>query len=142
MLDTRQEIMQFRKGQSAMAYTAFGAHAAEQNGQKGIRFTLYAPNAARINVIGSFNDWKGQAMQRDEDGVWSLFCPNVPFGALYKYQITTQDGRVQDRADPFAFYSEVRPNTASIVWDMEHYIWHDDAWMASRSKNFTRPVNI
>ena len=142
MFDTKLEIAQFRKGQSGMAYAAFGAHASEENGEKGIRFTLYAPNAAYVDVIGSFNDWKGQAMQRNEDGVWSLFCPNVPFGVLYKYRITTQDGRVQDRADPFAFFSELRPNTASVVWDMDHYTWNDSAWMASRTKNFTRPVNI
>ena len=142
MFDTKLEIAQFRKGQSGMAYAAFGAHASEENGEKGIRFTLYAPNAAHVDVIGSFNDWKGEGMQRGEDGVWSLFCPDVPFGALYKYQITTQDGRVQDRADPFAFFSELRPNTASVVWDMDHYTWNDSAWMASRTKNFTRPVNI
>lgn len=142
MFDTKLEIEQFRKGQSGMAYAAFGAHASEENGEKGIRFTLYAPNAARVDVIGSFNDWKGESMTRGEDGVWSLFCPEVPFGALYKYQITTQDGSVQDRADPFAFYSELRPNTASVVWDMDHYTWNDSAWMASRTKNFTRPVNI
>ncbi len=142
MFDTKLETEQFLKGQSGMAYAAFGAHPSLENGQEGIRFTLYAPNAAKIEVIGSFNDWQGWSMQRREDGVWSLFCAGVPLGALYKYKITTQQGSVHDRADPFAFYSELRPNTASIVWDMNRYEWNDSVWMASRSKNFTRPVNI
>ncbi len=142
MFDTKLETEQFLKGQSGMAYAAFGAHPSLENGQEGIRFTLYAPNAAKVEVIGSFNDWQGWSMQRREDGVWSLFCAGVPLGALYKYKITTQQGSVHDRADPFAFYSELRPNTASIVWDMNRYEWNDSVWMASRSKNFTRPVNI
>ncbi len=142
MFDPMLEITQFLKGQSGMAYCAFGAHTSFENGQSGIRFTIYAPNAAKVALIGSFNGWNDWTMQRRDNGVWSLFCADVPLGALYKYRITTAQGSVHDRADPFGFYSELRPNTASIVWDLDQYTWHDEHWMASRSKNFTRPVNI
>jgi 1,4-alpha-glucan branching enzyme len=137
-----QEVQQFLKGQSGTAYRAFGAHPVEMYGKQGIFFSIYAPYAASVDLIGAFNDWNGWNMQRDEYGVWSIFCENIPFGSLYKYRMTTSGGEVFDRADPFAFYSELRPGTASIVWDISPFAWSDSEWMASRSKNYTQPVNI
>lgn len=137
-----QEIREFLKGQSGTAYRAFGAHPVEMYGKQGIHFSIYAPYAASIHLVGTFNDWNGWEMQRDDNGVWSIFCDNIPFGSLYKYRVTTADGAVHDRADPFAFYSELRPGSASVVWNMETYHWDDEDWMAKRSKNYTQPVNI
>ncbi len=138
MFDANLEIKRFLNGQSGMAYHAFGAHPSGD----GILFTIYAPNAARIQLVGDFNDWNGWDMTRDDRGVWSLFSRDVKLGDIYKYRITTQNGEVHDRADPFAFYSELRPDTASVVWDLNGYEWHDSDWMNGRTKNYNRPLNI
>lgn len=137
-----QEIREFLKGQSGTAYRAFGAHPAEMYGKQGTHFSIYAPHASAIHLVGTFNDWQGWEMQRDDNGVWSIFCDNIPYGSLYKYRVTTASGEVHDRADPFAFYSELRPGSASVVWNLDTYVWGDDEWMATRSKNYTQPVNI
>ena len=142
MFDVALEIQRFLTGQSGMAYHAFGAHPSFEDGKNGIRFTIYAPNAAGIDLIGDFNGWTNWRMQRQDNGVWSLFCPDIPFGSYYKYRVTTQRGDVHDRADPFAFYSELRPNTASVIWDMGQYQWNDAEWMSTRTKNYTTPVSI
>lgn len=142
MFDTNLEITRFLNGQSGMAYHAFGAHPCVRDGKHGILFTIYAPNAANIDLIGDFNDWNGWRMQRDPRGIWTLFSPDVELGSLYKYRVTTQRGDVHDRADPFGFYSELRPSSASIVWDINDYTWHDAEWLAQRNKNYSRPLNI
>ena len=138
----KQEIQKFLKGQSGTAYRVFGAHPDYMYGKQGVHFSIYAPNAAAVSLIGQFNDWKGWDMTRDENGVWAIFCDNVPVGSLYKYRITTESGEVYDRADPFAFHSELRPSTASVVWDMDNYIWNDGDWMAARSLNYIKPMSI
>lgn len=138
----KQEIQKFLKGQSGTAYRVFGAHPDYMYGKQGVHFSIYAPNAAAVSLIGQFNDWKGWDMTRDENGVWAIFCDNVPVGSLYKYRITTESGEVYDRADPFAFHSELRPSTASVVWDMDNYVWNDGDWMAARSLNYIKPMSI
>ena len=85
----KQEIQKFLKGQSGTAYRVFGAHPDYMYGKQGVHFSIYAPNAAAVSLVGSFNDWKGWDMTRDENGVWAIFCDNVPVGSLYKYRITT-----------------------------------------------------
>lgn len=138
-------IRQFLTGQSAKAYEVFGAHADHQYGKDGISFRVYAPYASNIELIGDFNNWQGWQMDRRPDGVWTIFCDNIPWGALYKYRTTTPSGEKIDRADPFAFYSELRPNSASRVWDIDHYHWHDGDWLNYRAqdfKNYTRPMSI
>ena len=78
----------------------------------------------------------------DERGTWSLYIKGVKVGDSYKYRITQATGRVVDKMDPYAFYSELRPNTASVVEDLSNDSWEDAEWLKSRSKNFDRPVNI
>lgn len=138
----KQEIQKFLKGQSGTSYRIFGAHPDYMYEKAGIHFAIYAPNAAAVSLVGTFNDWKGWDMTRDENGVWTIFCDNAPVGSLYKYRITTKSGEVHDRADPFAFYSELRPGSASVVWNMDNYVWNDTDWMAERSLNYTKPLNI
>lgn len=138
-------IRQFLTGQSAKAYEIFGAHADHQYGKDGIVFRVYAPYAANMELVGDFNNWEGWQMNRRPDGVWTIFCDNIPWGALYKYRTTTNSGEKIDRADPFAFYSELRPGSASRVWDIDHYYWRDGDWMEYRRqdyKNYTRPMSI
>lgn len=141
-MNLEKEIRRFLSGQSAEAYRVFGAHSAHQFGQDGIEFRVYAPYAANMELVGDFNDWNGWQMDRRADGVWSIFCRDIPQGALYKYRTTTQEGRVIDRADPFAFYSELRPSSASVVYALGGYNWGDSDWMRTRSKNYTRPMSI
>lgn len=132
---------QYLQGSASAAYYALGAHFTHEFDQDGVRFTVHAPHAQRVDVVGTFNGWSGYAMERYAGGIWSIFVRDVPEDALYKYRIYTEDACF-DKADPFAFYSELRPATASIVCRLEGYAWQDGAWMASRDKNFNRPVNI
>lgn len=133
---------EFLLGTSPCAYEYFGAHLSRKPSKDGVRFAVFAPHARSVSVIGSFNGWRGDEMQRDEDGVFTLFAESAKMGDLYKYRIETPQGRLLDKADPFAFYSEVRPNTASVVWDMEDFPFNDGEWMARRNKNYNRPLSI
>ncbi len=135
-------IREFLTGQGAQAYRVFGSHPAHKYDQDGYEFRVFAPYAANMQLIGDFTGWEGWQMERRPDGVWTIFCQGLAPGALYKYRTTTMEGRVIDRADPFAFYSEVRPSSASVIWNIDDYCWNDQAWMEQRSKNFTRPVSI
>ena len=135
----------YYKGNAINAYEFFGAHISEERGKKGVRFTTFAPHAQEIQVIGSFDDWscKGHKMRRSDDkGVWTLFIAGAKEGDMYKYRITQATGRVVDKMDPYAFYSELRPNTASIVTNLEYKKWSDGKWLAERDKNFAKPMNI
>ena len=135
----------YYKGCALDAYKLFGAHLCEERGKKGVRFTVYAPHAQGIQVIGSFDDWscKGHQMRRKDDkGIWSLFVAEAKEGDMYKYRVTQATGRIVDKMDPYAFYSELRPNTASIVTNLDYKKWSDEKWLAQRTKNFDKPVNI
>lgn len=135
-------VEDYLQGASLNAYDFFGAHLTREWDQDGARFSVYAPHASQVSLVGSFNDWQGTDMQRTPEGVWSLFVQGVREMDLYKYRITTADGETYDRADPFAFYSERRPNTASMVFDIDGFPWEDQAWMNSREKNYTKPMNV
>lgn len=140
-----KRIEQYYEGNCLDAYEYFGAHIGEERGKKGVRFTTYAPHAQSIQVIGSFDDWScvGNEMKRmDDKGVWSIFIKDAKAGDMYKYRVTQATGRVVDKMDPYAFYSELRPNTASIVNDVNFKVWSDQKWLAQRNKNFDKPVNI
>lgn len=138
-------VEEYYQGHCLSAYEIFGAHLCTERGKKGVRFTTYAPHAKSIQVIGSFDDWScvGKVMTRSDDkGIWSIFIKDVKEGDMYKYRITQATGRVVDKMDPYAFYSELRPNTASIVKDLNFKVWSDQKWMSTRTKNFDQPVNI
>lgn len=135
----------FHEGHCMHAYELFGAHRMSQEGKQGVRFTVYAPHARNVAVVGSFTNWdqNAHAMERSAyKGVWSAFIENVQEWDCYKYRIETSYGDILYKADPYAFYSETRPNTASKVFDY-HQIHFDDAlWMQQRSKNFDCPMSI
>ncbi len=120
-------------------YRKLGAHITDQYGLRGVCFDLWAPNAERVWVIGSFNDWDETAneMERLEPetmGIYELFIPGVEEGAYYKYLIETKDGKRLYKSDPFAFYAELRPGTASAVFDIDHFKWTDGKWMTARAE--------
>jgi 1,4-alpha-glucan branching enzyme len=120
------------------AYEKLGAHLREMEGVRGVVFAVWAPNARRVSVVGDFNHWDGRRhlmRVRGGSGIWELFLPGLGEGEVYKYEIKSRDnGFLELKADPFAFYSELRPKTASVVHDIHRYTWHDDAWMAERPR--------
>lgn len=136
----------FNHGQNFYAQQALGAHIITLDGTPGVSFVLWAPNAAAVQLVGDFNSWQPDAhpMQSLPDGFWQLFVPHLPADTLYKYRITTADGSVLFKADPFAFAAELRPGTASRVCDIAGYAWQDADWLAARrqSPHFARPMNI
>jgi 1,4-alpha-glucan branching enzyme len=128
-------------------YKTFGAHVMCAEGVPGVRFAVWAPNAECVTVAGDFNDWdiRRHPMRRRNGGVWELFIPEVAERSSYKFHIRSRfAGHQQLKADPYAFYFEVPPKSASVVWDITKYHWNDGAWMEARaSKDWLRsPVSI
>ena len=120
-------------------YRKLGAHPRQQDGADGVCFTLWAPNASRVWVIGTFNQWDEHAHEMicltpETMGIFELFIPGVAEGELYKYVIETKQGERLYKADPYANYAELRPGTASAVADIEHFRWTDDKWMTHRAR--------
>jgi 1,4-alpha-glucan branching enzyme len=135
------------EGTHYRAYEKLGAHLTEREGRRGVHFAVWAPNAKLVSVVGDFNDWNPQAnsMRPSPAGVWEGFVPEIGQGAIYKYHIESRysDYKV-DKADPYGFAAEIRPQTASRVWNLEDYSWRDGSWMASRAKKngLGSPISI
>ena len=129
------------------AYEKLGAHLVERNGQRGVQFAVWAPSARLVSVIGDFNQWNATAnpMEPSSSGVWQTFIPNLRQGEVYKYHIESNFGNYWvDKADPYCFAAEIRPHTASRVWDLDGYTWQDGAWMTERGKRnaLDSPISI
>ena len=130
------DINLFRQGEHFKLYEKLGAHIMTVNGVEGTYFAVWAPNAERVSVIGDFNYWDKNAhpihARWDGSGIWEGFLPGVGKGTVYKYYILSREGHQEfEKADPFAFFCEVPPRTASVVWDLEHS-WKDARWMEDR----------
>lgn len=138
-------IHTFHDGNCLQAYKIFGAHFETHEGKKGVRFTTYAPNARSAQVVGEFNQW-GETpcyMERyNNGGIYTIFVEGVKEFDMYKFRFETPQGDIIDKADPYAYFSELRPGTASKVYNMEGYRWHDSKWVKNRTKNYDRPLNI
>ena len=137
----------FGIGQHFEVYERFGAHLTEKDGMEGVCFSVWAPAAKSVSVVGTFNGWREAAgcMERlGASGIYELFVPGAIEGDLYKYCIHTRTGEVLYKADPYAFESEVRPGNASRVAGIEDYRWQDQEWMTRREKKDyrTEPINI
>jgi 1,4-alpha-glucan branching enzyme len=134
---TEMDIDLFRSGKHARLYQLFGAHTEKLNGVEGTYFALWAPNATRVSVIGNFNAWNDEECpllnRWDSSGIWEGFIPHVKMGEVYKYAIIASDGQRLEKADPFGFFWEHRPNTGTITWD-NSYRWSDRSWMNNREK--------
>jgi 1,4-alpha-glucan branching enzyme len=129
-----EEIYLFNRGELYKSYKKFGAHIIEENGRLGTHFAVWVPEVYAVYVIGDFNDWrpKQNAMfEAERTGVWTLFIPEVLVG-LYKFEIHTKAGQVFLKSDPYAFFSELRPLTASKVYSLEGYKWLDPDWISRR----------
>jgi len=141
---TDYDVYLFRKGEHFRLYRKLGAHLVDG----GAHFAVWAPNASYVSVIGSFNDWDPGANplrpREDGSGIWEGFVEGVRKGDLYKYRILSRyGGYAADKADPFAFFNEVPPATASVVWDLD-YDWKDGEWMRSRKErnSLSSPMSI
>ncbi len=129
----------FYTGKEFEAYRFLGAHACE----KGTLFRTFAPNAEQISVIGEFNNWQETPMKKIHDGnFWECWVENAEKGMLYKYKIYSRAGGVTDHCDPFGYYAELRPNSASIIFDSKEYVFEDEEWMKKRSVSLDKPLNI
>jgi 1,4-alpha-glucan branching enzyme len=140
---TDYDLYLLGQGTHHRSYEKMGAHLVEG----GAHFAVWAPNAESVSIVGDFNEWKpgASSMQlRPQAGVWEAFVPGLDNGAGYKYHIVSRyNGYRVDKADPYAFYSQVRPGTASRIWDLGAYKWQDSQWMNTRHANpITRPMSI
>ena len=132
---TEADAYLFAQGTHYEIYEKMGAHEAEIDGQKGVYFAVWAPNAKYVNVIGSFNNWdifKDNMDRISEGGIFALFIPGAKVGDMYKYVITTSDDRKLYKADPYGNYSQLRPDNASIVTDLSGFKWTDSAWQTEK----------
>ncbi|MGC4096949.1 MAG: 1,4-alpha-glucan branching protein GlgB [Nitrospira sp.] len=144
---TSDDLYLFNEGSLVNLYDKLGAHVGHANGKDGTFFAVWAPDAERVSLIGSFNDWDEGAHQlvpRGHSGIWEGFVPGVGAGTLYKYHIRSRfNGYRVDKTDPLSFYNEIPPKTASIVWDLA-YEWNDADWMKHRVNHnaLTAPMAV
>ena len=141
------DLFLFNEGSHHRLYEKLGAHTLALDGVEGTYFAVWAPNAKQISVIGSFNNWDKSShllRPKGQSGIWEGFIPGVAEGTVYKYYVISRHrGYCVEKADPFAFYSETPPKTASIVWDVNHD-WGDQAWMEKRHAHnaLDAPISI
>lgn len=144
-----KKIREFQSGKSTDCYKFLGSRKFKKGDEEGILFSVWAPAARSIRVVGDFNDWGRRDplsgyMDRDENGIWYFFSVEPQFGQKYKYLIEHQNFTKVLKSDPYALYSELRPSTASYIYDNKLYRWHDKSWMDARSQkdHFHTPMNI
>ena len=133
---------EFHTGLCFDAYRRLGAHPAREGEQAGWAFRIWAPGAARVQVCGDFNGWQGAELSRDAAGVWSGFVPGAAGGQYYKYNIQGKNGAWALHTDPYGVYTELRPGSASVLWDLGALPFSDAAWLAARSQRYDAPLNI
>ncbi|MBI5273261.1 MAG: 1,4-alpha-glucan branching protein GlgB [Chlamydiia bacterium] len=140
------DLFLFNKGCHYELYNILGAHSGVFHGVRGVRFAVWAPNAEAVSLVADFNAWNGQMnpmRSMGASGIWELFVPALQEGEKYKFEIKTREGYLRIKSDPMAFYSELRPATASIVSNVNQMSWTDSAWLSSRiHQTLNRPIQI
>ena len=132
------DLSLFSEGNHDKIYNHLGAHQKKINNVAGTHFAVWAPNAKRVSVVGDFNQWDGRRHQcrlTNNSGVWEIFIPLVQKNDLYKFEIKTQSGEILLKSDPYAYYSEKAPSTASIVYDLDNYVWNDGTFIQQRDNS-------
>ncbi len=137
----------YNNGRHYEIYEKLGAHPKTCDGKQGMYFAVWAPHASHVGVVGDFNGWNpdlNPMVPLADSGIWEVFVPGVSLGQLYKYSVTTSSGKILFKADPYAFYAEFRPQTASITADLSVYSWNDLEWVAKREKRdpLSGPLSI
>ncbi|HAQ08323.1 MAG TPA: 1,4-alpha-glucan branching enzyme [Bacillus bacterium] len=134
---TEFELHLFHEGTLYQSYNLFGAHVIKRDSNTYTRFCVWAPAAVTVNLAGDFNHWNGEGYEFQKinnEGVWQLIVDDDLTGAIYKYEVVTPSGERVLKADPYGFYSEVRPNTASVVYSLDGYNWSDHKWLQKRER--------
>ncbi|MDR1701262.1 MAG: 1,4-alpha-glucan branching protein GlgB [Sporomusaceae bacterium] len=142
---TEHDLYLFNEGTNYRCYQILGAHLIEERGIPGARFAVWAPNAAEVSVVGDFNKWDEKANPLSKigtTGVWSVFVPEIKEDFVYKYFLRTSAGETLFKADPYAFFSELRPLSASKVADLNKHTWQDEEWRAQKTAPYQSPMNI
>lgn len=140
-MEQELDVYLFHRGEHREVYNYMGAHLTKNS----VIFRVWAPHAKSVAVVGDFNNWTGydHIMKKiNNEGIWELEIPNLKKLEKYKYRVESTDGRVEMKADPYAFYSEMRPNTASIVYDIPKFKWADKRWLNKRTTGLNKPINI
>lgn len=140
-----ENVYLFHEGNLYHNYRFMGAHPVMEDGEDGVRFTVWAPNAKHVGLAGDWNGWDGSKnslYKIPDSGVWSRFFPGISSGTFYKYHITGPYGETFLKADPYAFQAEVRPATASVVTNISGYRWNDRAWKRKAKAPYHKRMNI
>ena len=142
----KELIYLFNQGSYHKAYDILGAHLCKEDGKSGARFTVWAPGAKKVTVMGDFNSWDQEATPLEtlwDSGLWTIFVPGAKEDQAYKYFIVTKNDKELYKADPYAFWSEKRPKSASVIKSLE-YSWNDKKWLEKRrtANHFEQPQNI
>lgn len=141
------DLYLFNQGNEHRIYEKLGAHPKEVDGVPGVAFAVWAPNAARVSVVGSFNDWDGRyhpMRHLGVSGVWELFIPGLEAGEVYKFELRAKNGDVFLKTDPYGCYFDAPPHNASIIFNHHHYLWSDQEWMTKRKdvQALDKPMSI
>jgi len=141
-----QDLYLFNEGNEHRIYNKLGAHLRDLGGVKGVAFAVWAPSAARVSVVGHFNQWDGRyhpMRPLGASGVWELFIPGLEEGEFYKFEIRDQQGNLHLKTDPYATYFEAPPHNASIVQRVDGFAWHDQDYLARRATlTKDRPISV
>ena len=137
----------YAEGTHTRVYEKMGAHLRTVDGVSGVNFAVWAPNARSVSLVGNFNHWyngESPMISRGSSGVWELFVPGVGEAEVYKYALKLKDGGIILKTDPFAFRTELRPRTASIVANLSSYEWGDGKWLSARhsAEGLNRPISV
>ncbi len=136
----------FAEGNHHHVWRRMGAHVTERDGLAGVQFCLWAPNARSVALLGDFNGWDGRhhPMQQRLGGLWELFIPGLGEGQIYKYEVRAQNGHCYQKADPYGFRHEIRPNTGSVVAELGRYHWNDGSWIDQRDSRdpLSQPISV
>ena len=138
-------LYDFLMGQTIEAYKYFGPHFVKKDNKEGVLFRVYAPMAKEVCVIGEFNNWNpGSHLMKkiDDSGVYEIFVEGAKDYQSYKYHILTCEGKYVDKQDPFGVFGEYRPGSCSRLFNIENFIWHDDAYLKQRTRNFDKAMSI
>lgn len=142
---SKEDLYLFQTGKAQKAYLMFGCHYLKEADAH--EFVVWAPNAKSVSLVGDFNQWNplSHPMKQTEPGIYSIQVEGLEKGDLYKYYVEGMDGKCRYKSDPFAFYSEMRPDTASVVWDeLDGFSWRDKRYLSRRKKkqDVSQPMSV
>lgn len=142
-----EDIRKFEAGLHYEVYKMLGAHVMNVEGVDGVHFAVWAPNAKRVSVVGDFNNWDGRIHQMNRiynSGVFELFIPDAKEGDNYKFEVKTREGYLLLKADPYAYSMQLRPDTASVVCNIDGFLWEDEKWIQNRKnvQSQSAPISV